>query len=214
MIVDGQIGWLRKKKFFSLFELNFIDEDGTSGIMTGGSGTGAQLEVAALGIMGWLLAAGEFALGAFPIPQDLDPKHEVGVRINYTGLHDNTGNATVSWIYLFKMIREGIAFAAGATALDTPIPLLDPWSNSNGDITVTTDWLYQVTDRGIILPETLAIVKDDVEEQAMMSFSLEMDAVANLTSVVLLGITLDYVPWKCQGVGSEIDRPLVHTDIL
>lgn len=207
--LDGQQGWIRKRKIYNAFDLHSLDEDGTSGILQGGLTTSvAQLEVTDSGIMGILMAAGEFLSGMIVPPIDLDPKYEIGFRVHYTGLHDNDGDATVSWILQVDKILEGILIARGATNLDTVIPLLDAYTDDSG-ASVVTDWLYQVSGRGIWLRGTHAFTRSQIETGSLITIELEMDAVANLTSVVFLGLEMDYVPQRCVGTGADQDRPLV-----
>lgn len=161
-------------------------------------------EVTAVGMGTLQMAAGEFVNGYFPCPIDLDPKFNVGFKVCYTGLHDDTGDATVDWILLQNVIAQGIVIALPATALNTVIP--DDAYVDDAGASVVTDWLLQRTARGI--RDVIGLTRKQIESEAFITLKLEMNATTNLTTVNYIGMIMDYTPQLCQGVGSESDNPL------
>ena len=207
-IRDDEIDWLRKSKMIYPTDGLGLFDNATSGVPEGATTSGVStLLVADAGMIGILMAAGEFFNFHHKLGNDVDPHWPIGLRVHYTGLHDDTGDATVSWIAQQKIIKEGIAFAAQSTVLDTVIALLDSYDDDSG-VAVTTDWLYQVSGRGII--NRLDLSREEIETGAFLSIELEMDAVANLTSVVLLALEVDYVPWKTSGFGNSLNASTTH----
>ena len=206
MIQDHRIDWMRKRIRLTPYDMQSILDDATSGVpasaFTGGV---LLLEIGTLGFISCSMVAGEFLKGIYPVPSDLDPQFPVGYRVHYTVDHDGSGDATVSWILLNSFIGEGVVIADPATALNTPIPLLDAYTTDAG-VSVTTDFLYQVSGRGI--DNDIGLTRTQIETGALMGTSLEMDAMANATDVRLLWLEMDYVPMKTLGAGSNLDRAL------
>jgi len=152
MLQDSNVGWLRKRIMYNGFDLNGLSSHTTSGRIESLLQTTTQayhLEISTFGVGAVPLDAGERVGGLVRCPYDLDPAHEVGFKVWYTGLHDGTGDATTSWILLQDALAEGIVLATATTALDTVIPLLNPYKDDAGDTTTTTDYLLQNTTRGI-----------------------------------------------------------------
>lgn len=211
MITDQNIGWLRKKKVFSIFDLNGVDEDGVSGIMQGGKSTGVtQLEIGTSGIMGMDMTAGEFITGFIPIPYDFNPSYPIGFTVLWTGDANIAGASTASWILQVDLKAIGIAIVEGATALDTPIALADAYVDSAG-VASNTDWLLQRTSRGIWSGHT--ITRNNVENGGIITLELEMDAEANMDNTVFIGLEMDYSPQRCVGQGGSYEAPLLASQI-
>lgn len=207
MITDHNIGWTRKRKLFNATDLHGILDNATTGVPEGGISAGVtQGEVGTTGIITYVMTDGEFLSGLIPLPYDLDPAHPLGFKVHWTANHDGTGTLTADWILLVDRKKEGIAIADAATALSTAIAQ-DTYNDDSGSAS-TTDWLYQVTDRGILLPATLDLVKDDIETGVALMTKLEMDAAVNETAIHFIALEMDYVPFRCVGGGAFSDRPL------
>ena len=203
---DKQMGWMRKRKFYSCYELQMVGTNGTD-ITAHETATCIDEEVADVGVGTLRMTTGDPANGWIPVPHDLDPNFPVGFTILWTGLHDNTGDATASFVLLVGTEKEGAVISLPATALDTVIPLLDAYTDTTGT-SVTTDWLYQVSGRGILLPATLALSYDDIDSRAMLLLKLSA-TFANLTTCNLIGIEMDYRIHSCTQP-NENDSPLDH----
>lgn len=215
MLQDRDIAWTRKRKVYGPLDLNglitvAIAEGGASSFAEGkvlqnpvaASKTAPdvyQQEVSTFGLVGLgFSAAGSFITGFIPVPQDLDPRYKVGFRVNWTST-GASGNAT--FLTSVKSIKKGVAIANAATTTDD-------LNTAHGASTQTGANHNVWTARGI--KNTLGLSRTDIENGALLSLRLELDAVTTLgaTSVTFLGLEMDYVPIKTVGSGSEIDRPL------
>ncbi len=206
-IRDQRIDWIRKRLWIPPFAMQGIGMHAAADVVLHSLETIAAeySEITNVGMGGVTLTDGEFINGYIRCPIDLDPSFPVGFRIAYTIDHDGTGDATVSWILLQNAIAEGIAIALPATALNTIIPLLDKYTDDSG-VSVVTDFLLQMTDRGI--RNSIGLTRAQIEQCAFLTLKVEMDAAIEETSVRYIGLEMDYVPMKTQGEGSHTDKPL------
>lgn len=205
-IRDQRIDWLRKRIWLTPFDVGGIglvaEADDTLEAFS--EADADYNEINSLGMAGVTLAAGKIISGGIRCPVDLDPKFPVGFRIGYIA-NVSSSAGTVSWILLQDSIAEGIVLAIATTALNTIIPLLDPIGDEAG-VGSATDWLMQMSARGI--RTDIGLTRAQIERCAYLTFSLEMDAVANVTTMHFLGLEMDYVPHRTQGHGTHIDCPL------
>lgn len=210
-IRDQRIDWIRKRLWITGYGMQGIGLNAeTDASLQAFETTGVTLEeLTNIGIGSLIMTDGEFLNGAIVCPYDLDPGWPIGFRVCYTLDHDGAGAATVDWILLVDSIKSGAAIAVPSTALDTVIAQ-DSYVGTDGT-TSTTDWLLQFTARGI--KDSIGLTRVDIEAGAFIAFKLEMDAAVNETSVRFLGLEMDYVPFKTQGEGSHIDKPLQHDGV-
>lgn len=209
MIPDSHMGWIRKRKFYNVHDL-FALEEPASGIQQAALTTGVTLtELGTSGFVGVTMTDGEFLPAHFHCPFDLDPRFELGFKVCYTLDHDGSGAATVSWILLCDLIAEGGNVSTVATtALDQIVPLLDNYGDG-----AVTDGLLAYTDRGLKLgPQS--ITRKEIESGAFIKVKIEMDAAINESSVLFLGLIMDYTPRKLVGMGVNIDSPLNASSAL
>lgn len=208
---DRNMAWMRKRVFIAPNDMFGISEP-ADGIQESAVDTTVIMsEISTLGFMPWLFADGKLLSGIIPIPYDVDPKHEIGFRIAYTMDHDGTGAGTVEWILLAKVIKNGIAITAATVGLDTVIGTSN-YLGPDGAATVV-DFLWNVSNRGIWLPATHQINRDDIEDGSALTFSIECQAAENETTIRYFGLFMDYVPQRCWGVGMEMDAPLKSTGV-
>ena len=204
MPTDAQMPWLRKRIWITPDAM--CASTGAAGVNTGTIDAGVtQAEISTFGPMGYGMGTnGEIMTGHILIPFDLDPKYEIGFKVVYTA--DFSGTDSFLWKLQYKVVREGVVYAAPGTSLDTVLV----------DDSGSVDWSPNVTARGIALPATHAIVRDDVEADTFLMLEVEMDTETGspTAEAIFLGLIMDYVPWKTTGQGCETDRPLVHTDIV
>lgn len=207
-IVDTQINRIRKRVWLSLPNLGALGNDATNGVtLAAGLDDLDQLwgELSSFGFGALKMTAdGKYVSGAMPVPYDLDVKFPIGFRVLWSG--DVTGStADVLFILLQDVIKRGIVIAKASTALDVPL-VTDPNADDAGDVSAT-DYLYQVTERGV--RTNIGITRAEVDAVAWMTFNLEQQASTAITNIYVLGIMMDYVAQICQGIGSNSDRPLI-----
>jgi len=161
-------------------------------------------EISDFGFPGVILTAdGKYIGGYVPCPHDLDPKFEVGFQVHWTG--DVTGStAEVTWILLQNAVKRGVVLATPTAALDTVL-VSDPNSDADGDA-AATDYLYQVSDRGI--RNSIGLSRPNIEEGALITLQLEQQSATAETAIILLGIMMDYMPMQTQGIGNNTIGPL------
>lgn len=201
--MHGDTIFTRKAKFYTPFQMNAILEaTGVIGTFNDAAAVPAVI-ASGVGMGGFLMAASDLITGMIPCPMDLDPNFPVGFRVHYSGDHDGSGSATTSWILLQGAVVEGGAIATPTAALDTVIALLDAYSTTAGDTATTTDALYQVTGRGI--RNSIGLTRSQVVNGALITISLELDAVANFTSVNFLFLEMDYVARRTQASPALVD---------
>ena len=203
---DSNIAWKRKRKWYTPFDFQTFVGSGTSGLVGGQSVGITTLEITSVGMITSVMTDAEIMTGYFPVPIDMDPRFDVGFRVCYTLDHDGTGDATVSWIMLQGTVKEGAAIAIPTTVLNTAIALLDSYDDTAGDAS-TTDFLLQWTSRGVRTAGNFGLSNDDVENRALITFSLEMDAALNETSVRFMGLEMDYCPHRTI-LANKDDAPL------
>ena len=208
MTVDAQINYMRKRVV--LTDHMIRGNIGGIGALTAGV---TELELGTSGMVGNDMADGEFMAGGIVLPYDLDPKWDIGFRVHWTVDHDGAGACTVDWILLANIRLVGAAIAVAATALDTPIATVDTYKDSSGDATVVTDWLKQVTARGIMFATNHKLSREQIEDGAELMLKLEQNAMVNATKAFFRGLEIDYVPMMTIGQGSEMDRPLKSIDV-
>jgi len=209
MLQDKNVGWIRKRILFNGDDMNGYLSNTTSGKQEAAATTLATVdELGALGVVGLTMVAGELVNGMVRCPYDLDPAHEIGFKVVYTGTV-NTTTGTTSWILLQDAIAEGGVIAVATTALDTVIPLLDQYADTAGNAS-GTDQLLQNSSRGI--RTSIGLTPTQIEGGACLLFSLELDAVtAAYDTTEFIGIEMDYTPKKMKGEGLLHPAPLTNT---
>jgi len=200
MITDKQIAWLRKRVWLNPYQFGLTESSNVLMSASVATTTVIPTEVGSTGIVGINMSADNDALRAlWPIPYDLDPKFELGFKVWWTAATISSGGDCL-WTIEADVKKEGIAIAAASTALDTAIAS-DEYVTSAGAAT-TTDSLLQVTSRGI--KNTLAITRDDIEQGCTLSIDLIKTSDTDITTVLFLGLMIDYAPMRCWGVGNEL----------
>lgn len=200
---DHSIAWMRKRLW--LVPEMFCGVDVALG-QAGETAGVTPVEITNVGMNSWLMGTdGELINGCIICPYDLDPDKPIGYRIVYTIDHDGTGSATTHWILLTGTEVRGAAISVPATALDTLIGV-DTYKDTAGDATTVVDFLLQISPRGI--DNILGLTRKQIEEGALITWSLEQNAAVNDTDVHLLGIWMDYAVMRTVGTGSHIDQPL------
>jgi len=205
---DKHLRYIRKRKWITPFEMQGLTTDGTTGVTLFGSIddlTELFAEISSFGHGAVKISADGKLIGGFiPCPHDLDPKFEVGFQVHWTMNHDGSGIGAATWKLLQDAVKRGVVIAKATTALDTV--LVQDTNSTNLNAEAVTDYLYQVTARGI--RTSIGLTREQIEEGALLTLNLEMDAADNETNIYLLGIMMDYAPQMCQGIGSEILPPL------
>lgn len=127
MIRDRNIDWQRKKVYVNA--VDFRDSIGVTTTTRVGLGTGVPVakDLNSLFVAGMLIGAGgaddtgdEFH-HYMPVPYDLDPDDEVGIRINWCTA-STTDADDVAFVALLAFYAEDAAIIKAAGALDTVIP--------------------------------------------------------------------------------------------
>lgn len=206
---DSNIDWLRKSLMIYYYGSNGIFETTD----TIGSGIDAAVFPSELGSLGFspiIMTAGDQLPIMVRVPKDVDPQFPIGYRVHWTALHDNDGDAAATFTLLTRVCKKGVAIAAAAAALDTVL-VSDNYVNDSG-VQSVTDHLYQITARGI--DNSLGITRKDIETGALLLLYLESTTIdADITTLYLIGLEMDYVPWKTEGQGSNYYRPELHTGV-
>lgn len=202
---DKHIGWMRKRKYWTPYDLLSVVGGGTDDIVVAHTTAVLVTELTAsanIGIAGLDVSTdGELIVGMVRCPYDLDPAHEVGFRVAYCV--DANGASTVDWLILQAAIANGIALAVPSAALDTVIAAKTVGS---------TDNLLTWSGRGI--RNAIGITRVQIEDGAFLTFSIEMNAATNITAVFFLGLEMDYAPQRCSGIGNNNDAPLASATII
>ena len=198
---DAQIDRIRKRVYYTPYEMMSWDDNGTNLILA--DTTGATLEpISAASTTGIgapdMSSDAETIGGAVRVPYDLDPKFDVGFRVCYTV--DANGASVITWKLLEDSIAEGGVINQATTVLDTLIA---------ADTFGSVDHLLAWTSRGI--RDDIGMTRAQIENGAFSLVNIEMDTGTNLTAVYFLGYEMDYVVQECQGIGSENDRPLTSS---
>lgn len=204
---DKQIDWLRKRRFYSVWELN--GTLGAAGVSVDAVTAGiTHIEISSFGIVFPEIANTEQTGGAIKIPYDLDPKYDLGFRVHYTADY-NAAAPVFTWTMVYGL-KKATAFAAAASTLDkvfTAQGLLD----ANG-VATTTDWIPQISPRGIIYASSHKLSHDDINNgRTWLGFVLTLAVTNSPSSVRFMGLEMDYVPQLTVGSGSEVDRPRAYT---
>ena len=209
-ITDKNIVWARKHRYYGPMELNGLI---TIAVAEGGStshGEGEilgapvdktvrQFELSTLGLVGIRFpAADDIFFGYIRLPYDIDPEHELGIRLHFT--QSGAVSTGVLWIFLYGIENAGDVISAPATVLNTILV-----EKLAGGSAYESLW----TDRGIILSSSHALTRDKIEGGSMLTMSIEDQAEGtSIANVTLLGVELDYTPIKMVGAGSNFGAPL------
>jgi len=205
MISDRNVGWIRKREYYTYYDLRSLITRAETGTLTEGQILAnpvdtslAMLEISTLGLVGiTFTAAGKLLQGIMKLPTDLDPGYPVGFRVNWSNTGAAAAGRGVTWLLLADAIKKGAVFAAATTALNTVI------AESLVTIANGNEW----SPRGI--KNNLGVTRGDIEDGVNLSIVLEADVVdASVAGVNFLGIELDYAVCACVGSGNEIDNPL------
>lgn len=208
-IRDQNIDWIRKRIWIPHTDFLCWQEP-ADGIQVVATATGIiHTEMAALGIMGADMDANEVIRCHIPVPYDLDPSKDVGFRVCFAVVSSGA-SCTVSWIMLQDFIDVNEAFVLATAALDTIIPLLTSVDEGGADDNTLTWTARGLRSKKAMAGTTagLALTRANIEAGSWISISLEMDAAANETSTLLLGIQMDYAPMKTLGGGNINVVPL------
>jgi hypothetical protein len=205
---DKHINYMRKRKWLDPYSILGLGPNGTDGITLISSTLDVSetlVQLSSFGFNALKMSADAGSIGgALPCPYDLDPKFPVGFAVWWAMDHDGSGTGAATWILLQGTVKRGIVIAAATAALDTV--LVADTNTTNLNAAAVTDYLLQVTPRGI--RNSIGLTRAEIEEGALITLDLEMDAADNETNIYLLGIMMDYAPMLCQGIGSEADAPL------
>lgn len=149
-----------------------------------------------------MAANGDKISGYRRVPFFVDPTQPMGFRINWlTGASVSTDST--SWVILVDFIAENGSYPNNASGvLDTLIP--------TDTLDANTAFLNKWTNRGIKNKNFLT--RAQVENGAMMSFSIEMDSSSGIDlateKIWISGIEIDYVRHDYVGTPDAIDEPL------
>ena len=193
---DQQIDWRRKRVFIEPLQGMGWTTGGTVpvGLHTGAP-VFAEISTHGFGAVKFEAVADEW-VQTWQLPYDLDTEHPIYVAVLWTTAA-TTAADTASFIVTYKRIAVGSALAAAATALDTPITLLDEYGT-------TTALTIKKTDYGIINGGTLT--DDD-----FIVWETEIDATTvtiNSEFIYFLGLEIVYTPKMCTGIGKTYEAPL------
>lgn len=137
------------------------------------------------------------------LPYDIDPRHDIGFRINYC--QTNAGTDDTLWKLKVGFDKKDVVIqaedASTITVLETVLVV-----KASGGAALENLW----TARGIRAAtntELAAISNDDVDDGVLMRFNLELDATNANDVHILLGIEMDYCPRWCTEANKD-DAPL------
>lgn len=213
---DSQIGFLRKRKRYTVWELGAIagvdineggSTDYTHKILRAGTEAPAsapssyieEVQDAAdadLGFTGLRVATADETRMAFSLPFDLDPNHDIGFRVLFA--NDTAGNITPALTYAIDKPGATLTVAASVnTALNTAIAL-------KASVVHAFNW----TARGIITAASLSLSRDEVEDGPVFR-GLITWTIATATEVTMMALELDYAAARCDD-GPANNPPLEH----
>lgn len=204
-IQDSHIDWMRKRIWLTAHDIQGVQADDGTILKTV---LATQVEKPT-GFGSWEMIAGELIYGWLPVPYDLDPRWPLGFKIWWSV--DASGASVATWIILFDVKKLHYQLAAPTTALDTAIAACAGYEDDGTALADTEDDYLQITARGI--KNSIGISRKQIEDGAMMMFSIELDAITNADgdAAQFIGMMMDYVPMKTVGTGSDHDRSLRYT---
>lgn len=204
MIGNNSFDFLRTKRFYTPFEFLDLITGTTRGsqgemIISSLDNSSFQIELGVLndsGITGIFLTSNiRLAILA---PFDLDPKHEYGLRFSYLGLKTDD---PISFEYSISAVTSGYSSGGSSIASisygSTASYIFAPTIFNN----YTLYWSQRLSTK-------LTNLRSEIDSGILLSAQIDINAATNLTAIYLLGMELDYVPYMCNGLGSELDRPL------
>lgn len=216
MTGSPEIVWIRKRKFYSPYELGgliaiAVAEGGAASHAEGDimasptDVTVQQNEIGAFGIVGVTFAVGDLFHGLIDIPRDLDARYEIGIRVNWNNSAAATTTRAVTWIVLADIVLSGGVFAIATTALDTII------ATSLVTAALANEW----SPRGIIDAGSHSLTQTQVEDGAKLEIRLEADILTDTpANIRFLGIEIDYTPRLHIGIDPDVQGPLAAGKLL
>lgn len=200
MIQDHEVEWMRTRRFYGPMELNGLVE--AAGVLAEVTDTTVlPIIVTGLRAVGLTVPTGKAVAGYFHLPTDVDPKFDLGFKTCWTA-DVTSGTAGVTWTMVLDSIKSGIALVDATTVMDTVFGAQTYLPAANVDNVV------QWGSRAIRTSKTLALSRTDIEASVLMPFKLTSGTFVAVTTLFFLGLLMDYVPQRCVGVGSEMDRSL------
>lgn len=205
-ITDKNIGWARKRKRWAYDELHglitiAVAEGGSSNHAEGAimasptDVTVALEELGALGLVGLRMNDADIMWGWVYCPIDLDPKWDIGVRVNFT--QPDAVSTGVTFTVLYGIENAGDVISAPATALDTVLT-----EKNAGGAAIENLW----TNRGLIKASTYSLTRAQIEGGAILTWKIVATTV-DPADCSLLCLEIDYAPVKCVGSGNDSSRP-------
>lgn len=176
-----------------------------AGIQSNGTGTvsvcvgAGDVVTAELNAAGFIVPAPDTAADEIGfiwlVPYDVDERYELGFRVLWSS--DNTGTTdTATWKINWAHFGEGEAIAAPTGVLSTVIAA----------DTVTGQYHFQKTARGVLTAASHAITRANVEDGSALCMLVELDAkTTGLSNAYFLGLELDYCPRMMKGNGVLTD---------
>jgi hypothetical protein len=210
-IRDRNIDWLREYRLIPSWHFSgygptpAVTESGTTshaaGALLPGSDTGAPIidEISTFGYSACKMDTDGDVLSTYwLVPHDLDPTYEVGFRIWWTSAA--SGTQTVDWTLKTSWKAAGAALAAASAgaALNTTIAQ---------DAMASTAYGAMRTERGIL--NSGFLTRQQVEDGAVGLFHVAAtDLHTGISAAWLLGLEIDYVPFRTRGTGVASNCPL------
>lgn len=210
-IRDKNIEWLREYAFIPAWQFSgfgptpAVTETGSTthaaGALLPGAANGAPIidEISTFGYTACKMDTDADVLATYWfVPHDMDPTYEVGFRIWWTSAASDT--STMDWTLLttWKAASAALTAAASGAALNTTIAQ---------DAMESTAYGAQRTARGIL--NSGFLTRQQVEDGAIALFNVAAtDIHTGISAVFLLGLEIDYVPFRTRGTGVAANCPL------
>jgi len=194
MIRDKNIQWRRKRQYIAPLHGASYEPSGSA---LAGKGTGAPVTVAidtGAPMVVRFEEAGDKWINFIGLPKDVDVEKPLYIRVLWS-TNSTTATDDATFIVLYKRVPAGVALAAAATALDTPIAE-DRFGTTVAKTLCKTDW-------GKIAGKKLV-------EGDMLVLETEIDATdATIASeyIFFLGLEIEYTPKKTEGASGLVNEP-------
>jgi len=126
-------------------------------------------------------------LGILQLPRHVDTNFPIRLKVNWTGNNSGAITTGVLWTVLYDLIKKDVAINnAPSTPLSTPIVA------SLGNL----PWSYSWSDYGVI--SNLGLTNQELDDGANLVVQINNTLVdANISSLIFLGIEIDYLPIMC-----------------
>jgi len=204
---DNHFAWMRKRIVLEHFDFGLKEFSAAIGSAAENTAAVPLIEVGTTGIAGLdMTSANDSISTMIPVPYDLNPYHDIGFRIRYTGNPASAAGAALFTIWA-QIILEGAALVGTTQTLKTIVGN-DTYGDNVGTGTATA-WCSQFTKRGIMTStEKFTVTRDQIEKGAAMCIWIDTTVLTNMTTTVFQSLIIDYVPQRCVGDHQGIDRPL------